>query len=158
MTSIISILGTCIESNGHVNKLKGTSSKHVNGWNIDIDLITKTDDQHSYYDQCKNLGGPKDFWAGCCGGKIISTTLYGCGHAKLNVGNCWHTNTYVRVYLDGKFIGDVAGQTSPFRSVGQTNSKVFEFAFKEGSVLKINSNWGIVKFNNFEVTDCNCED
>ena len=48
MTSIISILGTCIESNSHVNKLKGTSSKHVDGWNIDIDLITKK--------LCKNFG------------------------------------------------------------------------------------------------------
>ena len=147
MTSIISILGTCIESNSHVNKLKGTSSKHVNGWNIDIDLITKTDDQHSYYDGCKNLGGPKDFWAGCCGGNTISTTLYGCGHAKLNVGNCWDYLN-VRIYLDGKLIGEVPSET---------NSKIFEFAFKEGSVLKINSNGGIIKFNNFEITNCNCE-
>ena len=106
--------------------------------NIDIDLITKTDDQHSHYDRCKNLGGPKDFWAGCCGGEIISTTLYGCGHAKLNVGNCWRYNQ-VQVYLDGKLIGEVSKNT---------NSKIFEFAFKEGSVLKINSDDGILKFNN----------
>ena len=148
MTSIISILGTCIESNSHVNKLKGTSSIHVDGWNIHIQLITKTNIVTTYYDRCKNLGGPKDFWAGCCGGKIISTTLYGCGHAKLNVGNC-QRHSHVRVYLDGKFIGDIPSQT---------NSKVFEFAFKEGSILKINDGGGIIKFNNFEVTDCNCGD
>ena len=146
MTSIISILGTCIESNGHVNKLKGSSSKHVDGWNIDMDLITKTAFLH---DLCKDLGGPKDFWAGCCGGEIISTTLYGCGHGKLNIGNCWRSDRHpVHVYLDGKLIGEVSKNT---------NSKVFNFGFIEGSVLKINSNGGILKFNNFEVTDCNCE-
>ena len=148
MTSIISILGTCIESNSHVNKLKGSSSKHVDGWNIDMDLITKTDDPF-LHDLCKDLGGPKDFWAGCCGGEIISTTLYGCGHGKLNIGNCWRSDRHpVHVYLDGKLIGEVSKNT---------NSKVFNFGFIEGSVLKINSNGGILKFNNFEVTDCNCE-
>ena len=123
--------------------MKGTSSKHVDGWNIDIDLITKK--------ICKNFGGPKDFWAGCCGGKIISTTLNGCGHATLNVGNCWRSHRKrhpVHVYLDGKLIGEVSKNT---------NSKVFKFGFIEGSVLKIDSNGGIIKFNNFEVTNCNCE-
>ena len=148
MTSIISILGTSIESNSHVNKLKGSSSKHVDGWNIDMDLITKTDDPF-LRDLCKDLGGPKDFWAGCCGGEIISTTLYGCGHGKLNVGNCWRSDRHpVHVYLDGKLIGEVSKNT---------NSKVFNFGFIEGSVLKINSNGGIIKFNNFEVTNCNCK-
>ena len=129
--------------------MKGTSSRHVDGWNIDIDLITKSDDQHSYYRQCRNFGVPQDFWAGCCGGKTISTTLYGCGHAKLNVGNCWSSHRHpVHVYVDGKRIGEVSNNT---------NSKIFEFGFIEGAVLKINSNGGIIKFNNFEVTDCNCE-
>ena len=146
MTSIISILGTCIESNSHLNKLKGSSSKHVDGWNIDMDLITKKKFLH---DLCKDLGGPKDFWAGCCDGEIISTTLYGCGHGKLNVGDCWRSDRHpVHVYLDGKLIGEVSKNT---------NSKVFKFGFIEGSVLKINSNGGIIKFKNFEVTNCNCE-
>ena len=162
----IYVLGTCIESNNLVNKLKGTSSTYVNGWMMAycLDLVTKTDDQHGFYYGCEALGGPKDFWAGCCdptrcppAGAAITTALNGCGHAKLNVGNCWpswRSDRYrrpdyyhVQVYLDGKVIGEVPRAT---------NSKIFEFAFKEKSVLKIDPKGGIIKFNNFEVTDCNC--
>ena len=118
-------------------------------FDLNRNIFITADDQHSHYDKCKNLGGPKDFWAGCCGGKIISTTLYGCGHATLNVGNCWRSHRHpVHVYLNGKLIGEVSKNT---------NSKVFKFGFIEGSVLKINSNGGIIKFNNFEITNCNCE-
>ena len=117
------------------------------GWNIDIEIISKHDDEHDLYDHCKDLGGPNDFWAGCCDGNIISTALYGCGHAKLNVGNCW-VSAKVRVFLDGRQIGEDIPKN--------TNGKIFEFAFKEGSVLKIDSVDAIIKFNNFEVTDCNC--
>jgi len=131
----------CIERNSHVNKLKGTSSKNVDGWNIDIDLITKTDD---FYDRCNDLGDSTDFWAGCCGGRTISTTLYGCGNAKLNVGNCVDFGHNVSVYLDDNLLGIVSENT---------NSTIFEFGFTHRSVLKINANGAIIKFNNFECTD-----
>ena len=141
------VSATCIDSNSHVNKLKGTSSKHVDGWNIHLDtIISQHDDEYDLYEDCKDLGGPNDFWAGCCDGKTISTNLYGCGHAKLNVGNCWRAYT-VTVFLDGTQLGTIPSNT---------NSKIFEFPFNEGSVLKIDSGDGIIKFNNFEVTDCNC--
>ena len=132
-----------------MNKLKETSSKNVNGWNIDMNVFTSTthDPIWNNYGKCKNLGGPDDFWVGRSGD--ISTTLHGCGHAKLNVGNCYDSSNYkVQVYIDGTLIGEVPKET---------NSKIFEFAFKEGSVLKINTGGGILKFNNFEVTDCICE-
>ena len=79
----------------------------------------------------------------------ISTRLYGCGHAKVDIGNCWDPPLHnTQINIDGKSIGKVAGNT---------RSKVFNFAFKDGSVLKIKPNGGILRFNNFEVIDCNCE-
>ena len=79
----------------------------------------------------------------------ISTRLYGCGHAKVDIGNCWDSPLHnTQIYIDGKSIGNVAGNT---------RSKVFNFAFKDGSVLKIIPRGGILRFNNFEVIDCNCE-
>ena len=113
-----------------------------------MDLVSKTE-KTNYYDRCKDLGGPHDFWAGVGNRNGISTTLHGCGHAKLNVGNCWIAHK-VKVYIDGTLIGEVPKET---------NSKIFEFAFKEGSVLKLITVLGnaILKFNNFEVTDCICE-
>ena len=108
-----------------------------------------------YYQRCKNLGGPADFWAGYSGDLVgISTRLYGCGHALIDIGNCYDTFFIhgifnpIQFYIDGKFIGNVTGNT---------RSKVFNFAFKDGSVLKIKPNGGILRFNNFEVVDCNCE-
>ena len=134
-----------------MNKLKGTSSKNVNGWNIDMNVFTSTthDPIWNNYGKCKNLGGPDDFWVGRSGD--ISTTLHGCGHAKLDIGNCDSGSFKVKVYIDGRVIGEVPGGV---------NGKIFTFEFKEGSDLKIHSGNGIVKFNNFEVIDCytyNCE-
>ena len=107
--------------------------------------VTKATD---YYSRCKNLGGPADFWAGYSG--EISTRLYGCGHALIDIGNCenWGDTHQPQIYTDGKFIGNVNGRT---------RSKVFNFAFKDGSVLKLKPNHAILRFNNFEVIDCNCE-
>ena len=142
----IFVPGTCIERNKLVDKLKGTSSPYVNGWSISgIDLVTKTDDQHGYYYSCAALGGTRAFWAGRYDGRQISgatiwTSLNGCGHAKLNVGNCcpkWHSSPYyrpqyydVKVYLDGKVIGEIHKGT---------NSKIFEFAFRDKSIIKIHT-------------------
>ena len=80
---------------------------------------------------------------------LISTTLHGCGHAKLNVGKCWNHKP-LQVTLDGTLIGEVPTET---------NSKIFKFAFKEGSVLQLitSSGGAILKFNHFEVTNCICE-
>ena len=55
---------------------------------------------------------------------------------------------HTKIYIDEEFIGHVTGKT---------RSKVFNFAFKDGSVVKIKPNGGILRFNNFEVIDCNCE-
>ena len=106
--------------------------------------------------RCYNLGGPADFWAGYGSELVpisdseISTRLYGCGHALIDIGNCHFVKIFhhPQFYIDGKFIGNVTGNT---------RSKVFNFAFKDGSVLKIKPNGGILRFNNFEVIDCNCE-
>ena len=136
------ISGSCMRKNSHVNKLKGTSSKDVVGWNINMGITSY------YYGLCKNLGGPYDFWVGSGEGNEISTTLHDCGHAILSVGNCYNDPNYlVEVWIDGLLLGKV-----PFG-----NSKTFVFAFNEGTVLKINSGGAILRFNNFEVTDCICE-
>ena len=73
------------------------------GWNISnivivtknhVDAVTGTTDS---YQRCKNLGGPADFWAGFASGLVpisdseISTRLYGCGHALIDIGNCYDT-------------------------------------------------------------------
>ena len=123
------------------------------GWNIsNIGIVTK---YHHHYPRCKYLGGPADFWAGYVPAEFvpisdseISTRLYDCGHALIDIGNCWY-GYWMQIYIDGKSIGNV--------TTGNTRSKVFNFAFKDGSVLKIKPNGGILRFNNFEVVDCNCE-
>ena len=109
-------------------------------------IVSNNNGYDDYFDRCNNLGGPHDFWAGCCNDREISTTLHGCGHAKLNVGKCWNHKP-LQVTLDGTLIGEVPDET---------NSKIFVFAFKEGSVLHLSTS-GILKFNSFEVTDCICE-
>ena len=143
----ICIIPGCIRKNSHLNKLIGTSSKNVDGWNTEGIgyLVTKTDDKHHYYNLCKKTGGPHDFWAF---GGFVHTKLYGCGHAKIDVGNCWKGPGKVLVYINGALIGEV-----PIK----TKSKIFEFAFNEGFVLKLVSGGGIMMLNNFEVTDCICE-
>ena len=89
----ICIIPGCIRKNSHLNKLIGTSSKNVDGWNTEGIgyLVTKTDDINNYYNFCKKIGGPHDFWASAGG---VSTKLYGCGHARLNVGNCFYLFYY----------------------------------------------------------------
>ena len=151
MFAYICIIPGCITKNGsHLSNLKSTSYKWpkygwYDGWYLAGYLVTKTDDKHHYYNLCKKTGGPHDFWAF---GGFVHTKLYGCGHAKIDVGNCWKGPGKVLVYINGALIGEV---------IGETKSKIFEFAFKEGSVLKLVSGGGIFTFNNFEVTDCICE-
>ena len=97
-----------------------------------------------YYNLCRDLGGGtnvKDFWAGLSG--TISTTLKGCGLAKVNVGNCFGDG-FILVYLDEVKIGEVP----------KTSNYEFTFNYKEGSVLKIDSTGWIARFSNFEVIHC----
>ena len=136
-----------MEANCNVNKIKGTSSKSVPGWSITMLPLLGTSGSQNilYYDMCRDLGGStnaNEFWAGGHGG-TISITLKGCGNAKINVGNCW-TEGVVSVYVDEVKIGDV----------DQQSNSEFTFSYVEGSVLKIDSNNMLLRFSNFEVTDC----
>ena len=138
---------SCFETNCHVNMIKGTSSKSVPGWNITMFVLLGSfgSTNIEYYNQCRDLGGgtnPNHFWAGYSGN--ISTTLKGCGNAKVNVGNCYDESSAVLIYRDEVKIGEVL----------KTSQVEFTFSYKEGSVLRIDNNHALTRFYNFEVTEC----
>ena len=76
----------------------------------------------------------------------MTTRLSGCGHAILDFGNCWDRRTYkVEVFLNGNRIS---------RANGSTPSKIVEFDFIDGDILKLKEDGAIIKFNKLTITNC----
>ena len=98
----------------------------------------------------KNCGNGLE-WFGyySSGDGVIKTTLYGCGKAILDYGNCFEDGT-VGIFLDNYLIG----------ATYHTQSKLISFSYTNGSILEIKEiGQGIIKFNNFTVIECYlCED
>ena len=95
---------------------------------------------HDYHTRC-NHG---DAWFGFGNSGIIgsiSTALNGCGHGILDYGNCLDGNS--TVLLNGK---EISWTTS--------KSKVVEFDFYDGDVIKLVEKSGILIFHKFYVTNC----
>ena len=105
------VAACCIDLNQHVNKLKGTKSKNVDGWTIDVSRGSFTN----------STGCPKaeedDSWYGfdVYNKGSIETTLHGCGRARLDFGSCSDGYSFgeTNIYLNEKIISKAtAGQLS----------------------------------------------
>ena len=135
-----------LDLNQHVNKLKGTKSKNVDGWTIDVSLGSFTNDTGycSKADLDDSWYGYSDNNAG-----FIKTTLHGCGKARLDFGSCIGDYYWGRtdIYLNEKLIS---------RATAGQLSKEIEFDFNEGDILKIEETYSTIKFNNFTILSC-CE-
>ena len=139
------------ECPAHVNKLRGTTTKNVPGWNLDnINQGSITLHNHK---NCRSGNS----WYGWNGGTSIkfgsiSTRLSGCGVGKLDFGEfgeCWggSANSSVIVYLNGIEIG---------RAMSNQKSITIVFNFKEGDLLQLRegASGGFIRFNSFTVISC----
>ena len=142
--SMISI--TDCDENSHVNNLKGSKSKTVDGWTFhDIEVGPWNGGD---FGDCRS----KSSWFGYSYLKnddsSISTTLNGKGKAILKFGNCWK-NGIVIVYKN-----DVE-----LKSVGAKSEDNVEFDFEDGDVLKITEKGnGIIQFNDLKFLECGAEE
>ena len=76
----------------------------------------------------------------------ISTIFNGKGRARLDFGNCWTTGI-VNAYLDRTFLAFAPGSTP---------SKIVEFYFNIGSILKITEeNGAIISYKSLNIIQCN---
>ena len=120
--------------------MKGSSTKYVPGWKIDVGSA-----QNFYYqEECMTDNN----WYGYNGGESIGSIkakLKGCGTAKLNFGNCF-TQGITQVTLNEKIIG----AASP-----ETMTKIIEFDFDDGVILELQELYtGIIVFNDLTITKC----
>ena len=132
------------ELNEDVNKLRGTTSKNVEGWTLNVEFGSVRDDQ---FRKCRN----DNSWYGY--GHLtsesngsIKTTLNGYGKARLDFGNCYYGG--VRALLNENEIG---------KATPNELSKKIEFDFNDGDTLELKKNpytHGIIRFNNFTVLNC----
>ena len=140
---------SCRELNEHVNKLRGTTSKNVEGWTIDVDYGPKQIDVESNHIYWKCQDDNSWYGYGFDHGSI-KTTLNGCGKARLDFGNCnpSPSSAYVQVLLNGNEIG---------KATSNELSKKIEFDFNDGDILELAESpddLAIIKFNNFTVVGC----
>ena len=76
-------------------------------------------------------------------GGSVNTTLFGCGNASLNFGNCYESGK-VLAYLNGIELGSVTG----------LKNKTIDFGFMDGDSIEIQENGGIILLNNFVQNPC----
>ena len=128
----------CRELNEHVNKLRGTTSKNVEGWTLNVDYGSVTDE---HYGKCRD----DNSWYGYGGGRSIQTNLIGYGRARLDFGNYYY-NGNVRAFLNGNEIG---------KATANELSKEIEFDFNNGDTLELKEfSDASIRFNNFTVLSC----
>ena len=139
------LFSDCVNLNSHVNKLRGTKTKNVPGWNLDN--VNRGSVIKETHENCRDGNCWYGFLSGYRIGSI-STTLRGCGVAKLDFGECagYYTDDSTKVYLNGKEIGRAGDQLS----------KTIEFNFKDGDILELKEgdDHGIIRFNSFTVISC----
>ena len=140
------LFSDCVNLNSHVNKLRGTTTKNVPGWNLD-----NVDQGSVKNDTWKHCGNRYDWYGYLSGSGIgsINTTLRGCGVAKLDFGVCYgvRNGDSTQVNLNGKEIG---------RATGLQRSKTIEFNFKDGDILELKegSDYSAIRFNSFTAISC----
>ena len=128
----------CRKPNEHVNKLRGTTSKNVEGWTLDVDYGSVLDKN---FRKCRD----DNSWYGYGGGRSIKTNLIGYGKARLDFGNCYD-NGNVRAFLNGNEIG---------KATQYELSKKIEFYFNNGDTLELKEFYfASIRFNNFTVLSC----
>ena len=128
----------CLEDNAHLNNLKGSFSKYVTGWDINVQNVQNSK-QNCMRDN--NWHG----WINDDAIGSIKTKLKGCGTAQLNFGNCYKKGI-TQVTLDEKVIGEAHHSTI---------SKIIEFDFEDGAILELQElNTGIIVFNDLAITKC----
>ena len=120
VTSIIFVFpclfSDCVNLNSHVNKLRGTTTKNVPGWNLESVIFGSFDSISTGNSSCFINNN----WWGWGGNLTITngnetssiyTTLGGCGVGKLEFGDCSGTvspGIKVKVHLNGNEIGMAA--------------------------------------------------
>ena len=125
--------------NSQVNNLKGSTSETVSGWTFNGVKAGPWNENAAEWG-CANASWFGWNWPGAAS---IDTTLHGKGKAILEFGNC-HKRGNVAVYLN-----DVK-----LSSVGAKKEAQVEFEFKDGNVLKITEEYGIIQFNGLKFISC----
>ena len=124
--------------------MRGTSSKNVDGWTIDVNYGSVSGLR---YGKCRD----DKIWYGYNWGLSvgsIKTTLHGCGKAELDFGECSNSpnSHYTQITLNGNEIGRA--------NVGELSKKI-QFDFKEGDVLELHDRgYAMIIFNNFTILSC----
>ena len=135
----------CVSLNAHVNRLRGTTTKNVPGWNLDnVDSGSVINEN---WGSCRDDNSWYGFLTGGRRGSI-NTTLRGCGVAKLDFGECGpYSGSSTQVHLNGKEIS---------RATGDQLSKTIEFNFKDGEILELKEGdcCNAIRFNSFTVISC----
>ena len=146
--------GRCsCQNNTHLNNLLGKNATiGIPGWNVDVH--TGQHDHHiwghenwaksnRYFERCGH--GKKWYgWKGLDNVGKINTTLFGCGNATLDFGNC-SNNGYVVAYKNGQELATVRH----FRNTSVT------FEFSDLDLIDIREfKSGIILFNNFVQNPC----
>ena len=130
-----------------MNNLLTSSTNIVDGWSIDLEK-----GKWSNNDNVDSKCGGGEGWYGWAPGDsvdgVISTTLNAsskCG--RLDFGNCWHGEGFVRAYLEGELIAE-AGPDTP--------SVITKFQIPQDSLLEIKDEGpnSKIKVSSLEIVDC----
>ena len=146
-------------ANTHVNNLVGSSSTMVDGWTIDVTVGTAFppvgNPPNGDFNLLDCVGN--DFWFGLTptgsNAGSITTTLNGCGRARLDYGNCQNLfsnpgSDSVHVTLNGNEISSAANN-------GNELSKTIEFDFTDGNILELNEDGAsAIRFNSLTILSC----
>ena len=129
---------------------------NVDGWTLDVHYLQGRSFYKRMYKQCSDDNSWYGFKLGPSEGSI-KTTLYGCGKAELDFGECSseyvayepyynYTSHFIQVNLNGNEIG---------RANPKKLSKKIKFDFKEGDVLELHDRgYAMIIFNNFTILSC----
>ena len=121
--------------NDHLNNLLGhnnSKNEHVPGWMIDVEYVQPDEDYLK-----------KWFGYNYYSGGSVNTTLFGCGNATLNFGNCFDFGE-VAAYKNGKELG----------MANANENKTIAFEFFDGDSIEIRGYGGIILLNNFVQDPC----
>ena len=140
--------------NDHLNNLLGhrnSMKEQVPGWKVDVEYVQLSDVEYAQLsehasdkDYFRNCGkGEKWFGYGGYSGGSINTTLFGCGNATLDFGNCLDRGE-VLAFLNGKELGSVNG----------LKNKTIDFGYLDGDSIEIRENGGIILLNSFVQDPC----
>ena len=110
---------------------------------VDVEYVQRSekDPNEILYRNCGK--GKKWFGYNGYSGGSINTTLFGCGNATLDFGNCLDRGE-VLAFLNGKELGSVNG----------LKNKTIDFGYLDGDSIEIRENGGVILLNNFVQDPC----